>query len=348
MPLRFGTSDEARKTILDESKKWRTVLEKARGAKDGLKEVANTVIAANDVLVSAQAFTLEKIDQISSGQGALEGGLDKTQKAVDMLSTEHLAIKDAVNKNEKRLDSGDKEAERLTVRAKAAQNAIHRLQLERSQSVIVIRNLAPMSTGKESYADLEVLVAKLLKDLHVNREGIRVNTVKRLQRSKHDKSGEYPALRVELGGIGDKIKMYQAVDRMIKEGKRVVFQMTNEIPEYAIKAYKNQCRIATILRKYDRDIKTRVNIERGDLWPSILTKKRGTLRYGPVDERLYQRAKEELNKEKKLESERRRKEREDRLLSVGDEDMELGGAGVILLYMYILSVILFTLLLSSP
>ena len=132
MPLRFGTSDEARKTILDESKKWRTVLEKARGAKDGLKEVANTVIAANDVLVSAQAFTLEKIDQISSGQAALEGGLDKTQKAVDMLSTEHLAIKDAVNKNEKRLDSGDKEAERLTVRAKAAQNAIHRLQLERS------------------------------------------------------------------------------------------------------------------------------------------------------------------------------------------------------------------------
>ena len=46
----------------------------------------------------------------------------------------------------------------------------------------MIRNLAPMSTGKESYADLEVLVAKLLKDLHVNREGIRVNTVKRLQR----------------------------------------------------------------------------------------------------------------------------------------------------------------------
>ena len=44
-----------------------------------------------------------------------------------------------------------------------------------------------------------------------------------------------------MGGIGDKIKMYQAVDRMIKEGKRVVFQMTNEIPEYAIKAYKNQC-----------------------------------------------------------------------------------------------------------
>ena len=41
-----------------------------------------------------------------------------------------------------------------------------------------------------------------------------------------------------------------------------------------------------------------------------------------------------------MESERRRKEREDRLLSVGDEDMELGGAGVILLYMYSRSVIL--------
>ena len=71
MPLRFGTSDEARKTILDESKEWRAVLEKARGAKDRLKEVANTAITTNDVLVSSQAFTLEKLEHISQGQEAI-------------------------------------------------------------------------------------------------------------------------------------------------------------------------------------------------------------------------------------------------------------------------------------
>ena len=327
MPLRFNTSDEARKLILDESKKWRTVLEKARGAKDGLKDVANTVIASNDVLVSAQAFTLDKLEHISQGQEALGMGLDKTQKAVDMLSNEHLAIKEAVNKNEKKIDNSDKEAERLAQRAKAAQNAIHRLQLERSQTVLVVRNLGPLVAGKETYADLETLVARLLKELHVNREGIRVNTIKRLQRSKHDKSGDYPALRIELGGIGDKIKMYHAIDTMIKSGKKVSYQLTNEIPEYAIKAYKNQCRIATIIRKIDRDIKTRVSIERGDLWPTITTKKRGTPRYGPVDETLYQRAKEELNKEKRLDNERRRKEREEKLLA-GDEEMDIGRPGV--------------------
>ena len=85
-----------------------------------------------------------------------------------------------------------------------------------------------------------------------------------------DKSCDHPALRIELGGVGDKIKIYLAVDYMIKNGKKVAAQVNNEIPEYAIKAYKTQCRIATYLRKRDASIKTRVGIDRGDIWPSIL------------------------------------------------------------------------------
>ena len=62
-----------------------------------------------------------------------------------------------------------------------------------------------------------------------------------------DKSGDHPALRIELGGVGDKIKIYQAIDYMIKNGKKVAAQVNNEIPEYAIKAYKTQCWIAKYL-----------------------------------------------------------------------------------------------------
>ena len=71
-----------------------------------------------------------------------------------------------------------------------------------------------------------------------------------------DKSGDHAALRIELSGVGDKIKIYQAIDTQVKAGRRIAFLINNEIPEYAIKAYKTQCRIATQIRKRDGNIKT--------------------------------------------------------------------------------------------
>ena len=182
---------------------------------------------------------------------------------MDMLATEHDEIKVVVNKQEKVQESASKDAEKAAYRAKAATVALYKLQLERSQSVVVIRNLAPLTKNKETYEDLEKLIARMLKELTLSREGIRVNAVKRLQRSKLDKTGEYPALRVELSGVGDKIKIYQAIEQQVKSGRRVAFQISNEIPEYAIKAYKAQCKIATVIRKMDANVKTRVGIERG-------------------------------------------------------------------------------------
>ena len=158
-----------------------------------------------------------------------------------------------------------KGSEKAALKVRATQNALCKLQLERSQSVIIIRNLAPSTSNHETYEDLEKCVGKMLKDLHVNRDGIQINSVRRLQRSKMDKSGDHPALCIKLGGVGDKIKIYQAIDYMIKNGKKVTAQVNNEIPEYAIKAYKTQCRFATYLRKRDASIKTCVGIDRGDL-----------------------------------------------------------------------------------
>ena len=108
---------------------------------------------------------------------------------------------------------------------------------------------------------------------------------------------------------------------MIKNGKRVTAQVNNEIPEYAIMAYKTQCLIATYLRKRDANIKTRVGIDRGDIWPTIMTKQRGTGKYEPVSEQAYDRAKDEVTRERKREAEKRRKDREDRLLR-DEEDMD--------------------------
>ena len=321
MPLRFNTPDEARKLVLDESKKWRAALEKSKTQKDGAKDIATTMVAATDVIVSTQFFALDAISGVQAEQEVMKEGVEKTAEAVDMLSKEHDQIQLVVNDAEKEREAMSKGSDRAAAKMKATQNAMYRMQLERSQSVIIIRNLAPITANRETYEDLEKCVGKMLKELHVNRDGIRINSVRRLQRSKMDKSGDHPALRIELGGVGDKIKIYQAIDYMIKNGKRVTAQVNNEIPEYAIKAYKTQCRIATYLRKRDASIKTRVGIDRGDIWPTILTKKRGTGKYEPVSDQAYERAKDEVTRERKREAEKRRKDREDRLLR-DEEDMD--------------------------
>ena len=326
MPLKFNNTEEARKLVLDESKKWRQALEKAKTSKDGVKDVAAAMVTATDTIVSAQVHTMDQVMDIKKEQGIVREGLEKANRAMDMLANEHDEIKVVVNKQEKVQETVSKDAEKAAYRAKAATVALYKLQLERSQSVVVIRNLAPLTKNKETYEDLEKLIARMLKELTLSRDGIRVNAVKRLQRSKMDKTGEYPALRVELSGVGDKIKIYQAIEQQVKSGRRVAFQISNEIPEYAIKAYKAQCKIATIIRRMDANVKTRVGIERGDLWPTISTKFRGAPKYERVPEQVFNTAKEVVIKEKKAENDKRKKEREDRLLEA-DEYMDTAKPG---------------------
>ena len=144
---------------------------------------------------------MDQVMDIRKEQGIVREGLEKANKAMDMLATEHDEIKVVVNKQEKVQETASKDAEKAAYPVKAATVALYKLQLERSQLVVVIRNLAPLTKNKETYEDLEKLMARVLKELTLSREGIRVNAVKRLQRSKLDKTGEYLALRVELSGV---------------------------------------------------------------------------------------------------------------------------------------------------
>ena len=169
--------------------------------------IATTMVAATDVIVSTQVFTTDAIAGVQAEREVMRGGMGKTAEAVDMLAKEHEQIQLAVNDSEKEREAMLKGSEKAAVKVRATQNALYKLQLERSQSVIIIRNLAPITSNRETYEDLEKCVGKMLKDLHVNRDGIRINSVRRLQRSKMDNSGDHPALRIELGGVGDKIKI---------------------------------------------------------------------------------------------------------------------------------------------
>ena len=98
MPLKFNNTEEARKLVPDESKKWRQALEKAKTSKDGL--------------VSAQVHTMDQVMDIRKEQGIVREGLEKANKAIDMLASEHDEIKVVVNKQEKVQETASKEAEK--------------------------------------------------------------------------------------------------------------------------------------------------------------------------------------------------------------------------------------------
>ena len=105
MPLRFNTPDEARKLVLDESKKWRAALEKSKTQKEGAKDIAATMVAATDVIVSTQVFALDAIAGVQAEQEAMKEGIGKTAEAVDMLAKEHDQIELVVNNSEKEIEA---------------------------------------------------------------------------------------------------------------------------------------------------------------------------------------------------------------------------------------------------
>ena len=84
----------------------------------------------------------------------MRDGMDKTAEAVDMLAKEHDQIQLAVNDSEKEREAMSKGSEKAAVKVRATQNAFYELQLERSQSVIIIRNLAPITSNRETYEDI--------------------------------------------------------------------------------------------------------------------------------------------------------------------------------------------------
>ena len=80
MPLKFTNTEEARKLVLDESKKWRQALEKAKTSKDGAKEVAAAMVTATDTIVSAQVHTMDQVMDIRKEQGDSEGRTGEGQQ----------------------------------------------------------------------------------------------------------------------------------------------------------------------------------------------------------------------------------------------------------------------------
>ena len=64
--------------------------------------------------------------------------------------------------------------------------------------------------------------------------------------------------------------------------------------------HKHLSKIAAEIRRMDNNVKTRVNMSKGDHWPSLAIKRRGETAYKPAPQDLIDTVKKMLNEAKKV------------------------------------------------
>ena len=125
---------------------------------------------------------------------------------------------------------------------------------------------------------------------------------------------------MELGSTGEKRKLFEAILDHTKRGGQFEPTIHNEIPQYAIGSHKYLSRVASVMRRHDRDIRTRVAILKGDTWPSISIRGRGSTGYSRLSDAAFDKAKELYLKSYKDDAARKKAAQEEREL-LKDVDM---------------------------
>lgn len=303
---------------------WRKELEKiAKKTSKTDPERSSIVTQVTDItdeLVAAAAYTSEQLvtvnDHCTTAVNSADRALTTSVGLMKIQDSHSENLKD----HEKRLDKQSKQIEQNKNRAAKNANERNRLALEASQTVLIFKGVQPVAAGKESYTDLETALYKAVKVVGV-RQGdgtFTINYIRRLprpsetsgsasssQRTRSTKLREQARLlRVELSSIGDKIRLFEAMTRASKAGKKFDFSVSTEIPKYALQRHKRMGRLAKILRDHEPELKTKVVIPRGKLLPVIQFKSRGSNEpYLPATSLMMERATKTLAAELKGEEE---------------------------------------------
>jgi len=116
---------------------------------------------------------------------------------------------------------------------------------------------------------------------------------------------------------------------MVRNKVSFDYSFTNEIPQYALNAYKHLNKVALEVRKSNHGMKTRVTINPGDHWPSLMVRKSADSNYVKIDDDTFDAAKAKVIKQARSKSEQRRaqREEEDLLGEAMDQDLDEPEAG---------------------
>ena len=205
----------------------------------------------------------------------------------------------------------------LELRTKSALSQIQRIELARSETTVIAKGITPTTNQKETQEDLRKAFLQAIRMLNV--QGINVQYARRLQRVRGDRLAAPPTMKVMLGSLAEKLKIYDAIRVAAQSGRDIPFEIQNEIPQYALGTHKQLNKIAHEIRDIDNGIKTRVTMMKGDQWPQIRMKRRGDKNYKPACKDLVEMAKQNLVKASKARAAERKAANDALLL---DEEME--------------------------
>ena len=305
--------------MVAQGKIWRATLNKVKTSKhEGVKELAGTVEEVVDEVTAGLIYCAAETQKQSTRVGHLELGVaTATEQAETVIEAQDL-IKNEFNALEMRLEEATKQNEALKKRVDHNTVVSHRAEMAKSANVVVCRNIRPVKAGEESYEDIEKAFWTAIKPAKLERH-LTINYIGRLQKAPSDHPDAPALIRVVLGSSGQKRKLYDSINELIKRGASFEPSFTNEIPAYALNAHKHLSRIAAHMRRENRQLKTRVSILKGDIWPVISIKVRGQPTYVKIKDDDMQAAREAYLKAAKKESERKK---EARLLADDDHMMD--------------------------
>jgi len=318
MPRTFKLTSEARESLLKDAQTWRESFTAIARSKDPAAAVAKPLVGLVDGVCSSVNHALEQVEGLQIHNAKLSEGLDKAMNVATAALADLGEQQKRMVALEEDYDKTRKLANNNERRCNRALNFVQRIQLEHSSTVLVIRGIE-QKNRRESYFELEDLFQQIMRSIRL--DNIIPTYVRRLPQMGNNRR-DPPAIKANLASLGDKIRIYHAFEKAVKEHKVLPFSVTNEIPQYALGSYKHHMKVAAEVRAMNPGVKTRVGIARNAIWPSITVRGKNDTKYVKIDDAVFTDARNRvLLKQKKISEQKREKREEEELLEQGLEEM---------------------------
>ena len=167
--------------LLELSKKWRMEIIGAMKAETPVLELSTTVASALDHLASAKVSAIDKIKTNAVG---IKTAIRGTDLANVMAEKALSAATDARKETASLTELANKRLKELSLRTKSNLSHIQRLELARSENIVIAKGIPPCMNGKETHEELRRVVDMAFQS--TGARGITVTYIRRLQRVQRD------------------------------------------------------------------------------------------------------------------------------------------------------------------
>ena len=282
--------------LLEASKKWRADLRALEDSAEPIVDLTTTVEGALDELVTANVAVSDKV----MAMGRKVNVATKGAEVANSTSNKALAMAQSATKDMAELAAANAaKIEELILNSKRSTEKIQRLELAQSETIILCKGVEAITTNEhETQKEMRQAITHAFNSMNIR--DVRIEHVRRMQRVHGDRGTAPPALRVRMGSVGDKLRVFEAMRRVTASGNhQVPYDFQNEVPKYALSTHKQLHKLSVEIRKIDKDIKTRVTMMKGELWPIITMKRKGESHYKAAPKELIDLARTNMHRNSK-------------------------------------------------